>query len=61
MFCSADPIGVVLMNKRGNPESLVPSHPGDMNAVEQGNELLKLERRPARRAISKRSGQCCVS
>jgi hypothetical protein len=35
-FCCRDPIQVWRMNKRGNPKSLVASHPRNLNAAKQG-------------------------
>jgi hypothetical protein len=35
-FGSADPIVLVQMNRRGHPQTLVPSHPGNVNAVKHG-------------------------
>ena len=35
LFSPANPIRVAV-NKRGNPQSLVPAHPGNLNALKQG-------------------------
>ena len=45
------------MNERGNPESLIPSHPGNMNAVKSGVYSPRLQARRAEEIAAQLAGQ----
>src|SRR6266566_5948111 len=51
-FRSGDPIEVGGMNKRGNPESLVASHPGNLSAVKHGVHSPRLIQERAAEIVS---------